>query len=87
MKNFDSSNEAKLIFILCKLACAQLREGMKSENLKNLLSNQIWKNSSIEEKHELLKNQYEKDFAFATKEQQMQMIKIRKSIEIGLASF
>lgn len=54
-----NSKEIQLVFILCRLAIIQLQERRASIGFKELLNSKEWRQSSIEEKHYLLKWQYE----------------------------
>lgn len=54
-----NSKEIQLVFVLCRLAIVQLQERGACIGFKELLNSEVWSHSSIEEKHDLLKWQYE----------------------------
>lgn len=87
MKTYENSKEIQLVFILCKLAVAQMQMPIPgNKGLSNLLAGKTWKNSTVEEKHNLLQMQYEMDFYHATANEKKYMAKIRKSIMSELAT-
>lgn len=86
MTKNESSKEVQLIFILCRLAIIQLHEPIAGAGLKGLLSSEGWKRSSSEDKHNLLKEQYLRDYALATEDQKILMARTRDMIEGALRS-